>query len=397
MVKSDVSTADPRHLPHAEPDPRLPGPHAGPPPPADGDHPMVPAPGLFEGPLAIRIVAVLLIFYALYFSASLLVPIVCAALLGMMLAPLVHGLERLYVPRPIAATIVVIAAVSTLAMAITLLAGPAQSWMERAPEGLRRLEQRLEPLKRSIETISQAREKLQDAAQGAGEKAPQRVLVVRPALIDLMVGTPHVIAPALSVFMLMFLLLVAGDIFLRKLVAIIPTFKEKKRTVEIIRAIEGDISYYLLAFAALNIGMGVAMGIATALLGIPNPILWAALIAVLNCVPYVGPLVSMGVLALVGITTFDSLSLALAAPAIMLILSVFSAQVVMPLVLGRGLRLNPVAIFISVMLWGWLWGIVGVLLAVPLLASFKIVCERIEPLAPFAEFLTQYVPPSEED
>ena len=143
--------------------------------------------------------------------------------------------------------------------------------------------------------------------------------------------------------------------------------------------------------------MGVAMGITAALLGIPNPILWAALVAVLNCVPYVGPLVSMGVLALVGFTTFDSLSLALAAPGIMLLLSVFSAQVVMPLVLGRGLRLNPVAIFISVMLWGWLWGIVGVLLAVPLLASFKIVCERIEPLAPFAEFLTQYVAPSEGD
>ena len=241
-----------------------------------------------------------LIFYALYFAASLLVPIVCAALLGMMLAPLVHGLERLYVPRPIAATLVVIAAVSTLAVAITLLAGPAQSWMERAPEGLRRLEQRLEPLRRSIETISQAREKLQDAAQGSGEKTPQRVMVVRPALLDLMLGTPHVVAPALSVFMLMFLLLVAGDVFLRKLVGIIPTFKEKKRTVEIIRAIEGDISYYLLAFAALNIGMGVAMGIVTALLGIPNPILWAALVAVLNCVPYIGPLVSMGVLALVG-------------------------------------------------------------------------------------------------
>ena len=377
--------------------PRSTDPQGGPPSSTDGDSAMLHAPGLFEGPLAIRIVAVLLIFYALYFAASLLVPIVCAALLGMMLAPLVHGLERVYLPRPIAATLVVLAAVGALAVATTLLAGPAQSWMERAPEGLRRLEQRLEPLRRSLETISQAREKLQDAAQGAGEKAPQRVMVVRPALIDLMLGTPHVVAPALSVFMLMFLLLVAGDVFLRKLVGIIPTFKEKKRTVEIIRAIEGDISYYLLAFAALNIGMGVAMGIVTALLGIPNPILWAALVAVLNCVPYIGPLVSMGVLALVGITTFDNLTSALVAPGMMLLLSVFSAQVVMPLVLGRGLRLNPVAIFISVMLWGWLWGIVGVLLAVPLLASFKIVCERIEPLAPFAEFLTQYVAPSEEE
>lgn len=259
----------------------------------------VAAPALFEGPLAVRIIAVLSIDYALYFAAALLVPIVCAALLGMMLAPLVTALERWYVPRPIAASLTLLAAVSAFAMAITLLAGPAQSWLERAPEGLRRLEQRLEVLRRPLESISQARDRLQDAAQGAGERSPQRVLVVRPALVDIMLGAPQVVAPALSVFMLMFLLLVAGDVFLRKLVGIIPTFKEKKRTVEIIRAMEADISYYLLAFAALNAGMGVAMGIATALLGIPNPILWAALVAILNCVPYIGPLVSMGILALV--------------------------------------------------------------------------------------------------
>ncbi len=130
------------------------------------------------------------------------------------------------------------------------------------------------------------------------------------------------------------------------------------------------------------------MAAATALLGIPNPLLWGVVVGLLNFVPYVGALSSMAILTMVGIQTFDSLSQALAAPAILLVLVIISAEVITPFVLGRGLQLNPVAIFIAILLWGWLWGLTGVLLAVPLLASFKIICERVEPLHPIAEFLT---------
>ena len=356
----------------------------------------MPAPAIREGPLVLKIIAVLLIFYTLNFAASLFVPIAFAVLLSMLLAPVVHLVERLYLPRAFAAALVVLAVMSLAAIGVALLAGPAQDWLQKAPEGIRRIEQQLEPIKQLLEIFTKATEQLQEATQTEAGQGPQKVVVVRPALTDIVFGTPQFIAPVLSVFILMFFLLSAGDIFLRKLVFVIPTFKEKKRTVEIIRAIEDDISYYLLAFAAVNVGLGIAIGITTALLGIPNPLLWGALVTILNFVPYIGAVVSMGVLAMVGFITFDSLTLALAAPFIMLVLSALSAEVVTPLVLGRGLRLNPVAIFIAIMLWGWLWGIVGVLLAVPLLASFKIVCERVEPLAPMAEFLTEYVPPSEE-
>lgn len=368
---------------------------AGPRPTTDGSDRILQVPAMREGSLATKVIAVLLIFYTLHFAASLLAPIACALLLSMLLGPIVASLERLFVPRSIAVVLVVLGLVGTLAAGVTLLSEPAQSWLEKAPEGLRRLEHKIEPLRRRLETISQARESLQEAGRGI-DSPPQKVVIVRPAVLDIALGTPHILGTVLSVFMLMFLLLVAGDIFLRKLVGIIPTFKEKKRTVEIIRAIEADISYYLLTFAALNTGIGVAMGIVTALLGIPNPFLWGTLVAILNCVPYIGPAVSIGVLTIVGITTFDTLSTALAAPAAMLLFAILSAQVVAPAVLGRGLRLNPVAIFIAVMLWGWLWGIVGVLLAVPLLASFKIICERVEPLTPVAEFLTLYIPLAED-
>ena len=148
------------------------------------------------------------------------------------------------------------------------------------------------------------------------------------------------------------------------------------------------ISFYLLNFTLVNVGLGVAAAIVTALLGLPNPLLWGVLVAVLNFVPYVGAMTSMAMLAMVGLQTFDSVPQALAAPIILAGLMAISAEVVTPYVLGRGLLLNPVAIFIAIMLWGWLWGIVGVLLAVPLLASLKIICERVEPLHPIAEFLT---------
>jgi predicted PurR-regulated permease PerM len=137
-----------------------------------------------------------------------------------------------------------------------------------------------------------------------------------------------------------------------------------------------------------NVSLGVAMAAVTAVLGISNPLLWLVIVGLLNFVPYVGAITSMAILAMVGVQTFDSLPLALAAPAILLVRVVISAEVITPFVLGRRLQLNPVAIFIAILLWGWLWGIVGVLLAVPLLASFKIICERVEPLHPVAEFLT---------
>ena len=339
--------------------------------------------------VALTVIAVLAVFFTLYFAASLLVPIAAAVLLSMLLAPAVQFLERLRVPRLIASAVVVLATVGLIGAAITALAGPAQSWIEKGPESLHKMEHRLLAISKPLENIKRATDQLQEATEAAGHTGPQEVRVVQPALTDLVLsGTPQAVASIISMTILMYFLLASGDVFLRKLVTVIPTFHDKKRAVEITRQIETDISFYLLSFTSVNVGLGVAMAVVTALLGIPNPLLWGALVAVLNFVPYIGALTSMAVLAMVGIQTFDSLPLALAAPAALLVFVVISAEVITPFVLGRGLLLNPVAIFIAILLWGWLWGIVGVLLAVPLLASFKIVCERVEPLHPIAEFLT---------
>ena len=355
--------------------------------PGDLVHDEPSAPG--TGSLALNVIAILLVFCALYFAASLLVPIAAAMLLSMLLAPLVQLLEKLHLPRGMASALVVLTMLALLVGGLVLLTAPAKSWIEQAPQSLQRLQEKLHSFAKPIEDIKKATDQLQDRAQAAKGSGPQEVRVVRPALIDtVLIGTPQAVARVLSVTILLYFLLASGDVFLRKLVTVIPSFHDKKRAVEITRQIETDISFYLLNFTLMNVGLGVAMAVVTAALGIPNPLLWGVAVAVLNFVPYVGAVTSMAILAMVGLQTFDSLGLALAAPAILLVFVAIGAQVVTPMVLGRGLQLNPVAIFISILLWGWLWGIVGVLLAVPLLASFKIICERVEPLHPIAEFLT---------
>jgi len=265
--------------------------------------------------------------------------------------------KKLHIPRLLAAGLIVLATVSLIGAGITALAGPAQSWIEKGPDSLQKLEHRYFGGRRPLESIQKATDQLQEATQATSRAGPQEVRVVQPALTDLLLsGTPQAVASIFSVTILVYFLLASGDVFLRKLVAVIPTFHDKKRAVEITRQIETDISFYLRCgaqFRSLRRG-----------------------------------LTSMAILAMVGIQTFDSLPQALAAPAILLVLVMISAEVITPFVLGRGVLLNPVAIFIAILLWGWLWGIVGVLLAVPLLASFKIVCERVEPLHPIAEFLT---------
>ncbi len=338
---------------------------------------------------AVNIIAILAVFLGLYFAASLLIPIAVAVLLSMTLAPPVHFLEKLGLPRAVASGIAVLLAMGLIAIGGLALAGPAKTWIEKAPESIKVVQQKLQGFTKTFDDIKRATNELQEQTNTGRTRGPQEVRVVRPAFSDIvLLGSSHVISSGLSVFILLFFLLSSGDVFLRKLVTVIPTLSDKKRAVDITRQIEVDISFYLLSFLSVNVGLGVAMTIVTALLGLPNPILWGCVVAILNFVPYVGAITSFVILAMVGLQTLDSLVMALAAPAILLLLVVIVAQVITPAVLGRRLLLNPVAIFVSIMLWGWLWGILGVLLAVPLLASFKIICERVEPLHGVAEFLT---------
>jgi predicted PurR-regulated permease PerM len=157
--------------------------------------------------------------------------------------------------------------------------------------------------------------------------------------------------------------------------------------VEIGRTIQMEIGRYFIAFSLLNAGVGVTVALTMWALGMPNPALWGAMVALLNFVPYLGPIVSITVIATVSVLSFDTLSRAVLPPLAYLAIEAIEGNVVQPLLLGRSLVLNPVAIFVSLLFWGWLWGAAGILLAVPILIAVKIACQHIDTLKPVAEFL----------
>ena len=330
----------------------------------------------------------LLVFYFLYFAAPILIPIITALLLSMLLAPFVRLLEWVRVPRVLGSLIVVVAAVGALFGIAASLNGPAQSWLTE-PQRFSRLEEKLRPITAPFGKLQYATEQLEKATAPREGPPIQKVEVTRPGLSGLLSsGSGHVASTITAVIGLLYFFLVSGDTFLRKLVLVIPSLKDKKRAVEIVRNIETDISFYLVMVTAINIAIGFIVMATTAALGIPDPFLWGTLAAVLSFAPYVGEFAIVILLSLAGLLTFDNLAQALVAPAIYFVVMTICWQGVVPFVVGRRMTLSPVAVFIMIIVLGWMWGVIGALVAVPVLASVKIICERVGSLHPIAEFLS---------
>jgi predicted PurR-regulated permease PerM len=330
----------------------------------------------------------LLVFYFLYFASPILIPIITALLLSMLLAPFVGLLERVRVPRTLGAFIVVVAAVGALFGIAASLRGPAQSWLSE-PQRFSHLEEKLRPITASFEIFQYTTEQLEKATAPRDRPSIQKVELTGSGLSGLLsTGIGHVASTIAAVIGLLYLFLVSGDTFLRKLVLVTPSLKDKKRAVEIVRNIEVDISFYLLMVASINIAIGFIVTATTGVLGISDPFLWGTLTAVLSFAPYVGEFAIVILLSLAGILTFDNLVQAFVAPAVYFVLMTICWQGVVPFVVGRRMTLSPVAVFITIIVLGWMWGVIGALVAVPVLASLKIICERIGPLHPVAEFLS---------
>jgi predicted PurR-regulated permease PerM len=347
------------------------------------------------GPFGVRNVSltglfILAAFYTLYFARSFLLPIVLALLLSLLLSPLVRLLRKLRLPEPLGAGIVLLALLGALGGGIYELSGPAYDWMQKAPNSLRRVEAKLRELKRPVLLFGRATEQVAKIADVTTAKAAPVAVAVPagPSLgARLVGGTTDFVASAAIFFILLYFLLASGDLFLRKLVKVLPSLADKKRAIEIARQVETDISAYLSTVAMINLGLGVGVAIAMALIGLPNPLLWGMMATLTNFIPYLGAGTCYVVLGLAGFLTFDDLPHALLPVGAFLCLNVAEAYFITPMVLGRRLTLNPVVLFLGLTFWGWLWGISGAILAVPIMVVFKIFCDHIEPLAPIGEFL----------
>jgi predicted PurR-regulated permease PerM len=346
-----------------------------------------------KGPLDIRSIALsglflLAVFGTLYVARSVFMPIVLALLLSFLLAPLVSGLARLHLPTPLGAAIVVLAILAVVGSGAYWLSGPAAGWMEQIPQSLERLETKVQTMKESVAEISKATQQVETLAKGGPEQGTSVVEIQRPPLIGTILNQTLEAGAAMVVtIILLYFLLASGNLFLQKLVRVLPRFKDKRTAVTIVHQVEKDVSLYLLTVTMTNAGLGIAVGMAMYGLGMPNPVLWGVMVGCFNFIPYLGDIASTIVLTLVASLTFDQLGRILLVPAVFFALTSLEGMIVTPLVVGNRLSLNPVAIFIWLLLWGWLWGIPGTLLAVPLLAVIKIICDNIAPLTPIGEFL----------
>ncbi|HUF90300.1 MAG TPA: AI-2E family transporter [Gemmatimonadota bacterium] len=335
---------------------------------------------------------VLLSLYTLHFARPFLLPVAVATILSFLLSPVVRGMVRLHVPQGIAAALVILALLGIVAVGIQRLSGPASQWIDRAPEGVERVERRVRGLRRPVEQVQQAAEKVEEEVErlrgNGGDPATREVRVKGGTWTGaLLSGTQAFLGTAVVVLILLFFLLASGDFFLRKLIRVLPRLQDKRRAVEIARQTELQISTYLFTVTLINIGMGLCVGLAMWAVGMPNPALWGVVAGLLNFVPYLGALVTLSVITVVSLLTFEDLGRATVAPLVYFAINFTEGSFVTPTVVGRRLTLNPVVVFLGLVFWGWLWGIPGALLAVPLLATFKILCDHIEPLAPIGEFL----------
>ena len=329
------------------------------------------------------LLSVLAVIAACYVAQEVICTILLALLFSLLFSPLVGVLQKLRLPRVLAGGIVVLGIIALFVGALYALAQPAKDWISNAPATIHSVSQRFKDLRAPVQEAQKASQSLTDLAAPAQGSTQQ--VVVKDAsnpLSALAAGTPHVLELIAATILLLYFFLSSGDNFLRRLVEIAPGMTEKKIVVNIARDIQREMSRYLQTITLINFGLGCATAIVMALLQVPNAILWGAMVFLFNFAPYVGASISAVVLATVGFSTFPNLGHAIAVPMSFLVLAFIEGQLVTPTIIGRRLAVNPVVVFVWLLIWGTLWGIIGILLAGPLLACFRIICQHTAALRP---------------
>jgi predicted PurR-regulated permease PerM len=331
-----------------------------------------------------------LLFLGLVFSLRLaedfLLPVVLAVLLSFALAPPVRALRRIRLPAPLAAGLVLAAVLGALGFGVYQLAQPAADWMARAPQEIRRLERALRPLTLPVEKVQRATEQVERIAGGAADEG---AVALKDSNLGwrVLVRTGSFLGTLAAVVMLLYFLLASGELFLRKLIRVLPNHAARADAVQIAGRVEAEISKYLFTVSLINVGLGAVLAGAFMLVGLPNPLLWGALAAGLAFIPYLGHLMGMAVVAAATLVTMGDADRALVAVAIYAVVAFLEGNVVTPMLMGKRMVLNPVAVFAGLLFWTWVWGVPGAFLAVPILATIKILSDHLPPWGALGEFL----------
>ena len=331
----------------------------------------------------------------LYFARPVVLPVVLACVAGMTLKPFIRWLSCCHIPPALSAAVVLGLVVTAAGIGFFQLGRPALTWMNEAPQHMTDLRQRVQKIFPRLAHFNQAAAAVNNL--GATEEEKKQAQKETPVVEvkssrstgSILNWTGTLLVGIGETLVLIYLLLASGDLFLQKLVRVMPTLRDKKSAVEISHEIQQNISNYLFSVSLINFGLGIAVGAGLCFMGVPNAAMWGMLVAVLNFVPYFGPVAGVIMLGTVGLLTFDTLWQGLLPPAWYLLFHLLEANLITPVLLGRRFTLNPVAIFVSLIFWTWLWGVPGALLSAPILVSIKVVCDRVPAMSPASELLSR--------
>lgn len=336
------------------------------------------------------VLAVLAVFYTLYVLRVIVVPVAFALVLAVVFAPAIRVLSRWHIPPPVGALFVVALVAGVTAAGAYRLWRPALEWIERAPAVLDNIEARIRDLKAPVEDVAaQAAEAGEQVERIASLSPPDQpeVELSPPGIVETFVANAQlrtgqaVVALALLYLLLATRLAVVREILRGRLGT------NGQDVEEVAQDLESGISRYFATVIAINAALGVVLGVVVYVIGMPNALLWGVMAASLNFVPYVGAVVGISVLGAAALLTFDSLGLVLLTVFAYLTLTSLEGMLVTPMILGRRMFMNPVVIFLSVIFWGILWGVPGMLMAIPLLVIVKRLSERSLRLAPIARII----------
>jgi predicted PurR-regulated permease PerM len=347
---------------------------------------------------SILAIALLLLVGFLYLARNFLLPISIAILLSLVLNPIVRWLRRRGIPAPISASALVGGMLLAFVFVGYLLSGPIAAVVADAPRITSVAQDKFAILRGPVEALSRASQRVTEIVSPEND---QNVVVTEgdsgAVLGYLAADASQRIAATIFSMVLLLFILASGDMFLEKVIKVLPTLSDKKLALRIARDVEHEVSRYFLTVALINIFLGILVGLAFWLLEMPSPFLWGAATTVANFLPYIGAAAVAIATFGVAVISYDSLAATMLPVLTFVALTALEGQVFTPLILGRRHTLNAVVVLASIAFWGWIWGVVGALIAVPLLVTVKVFADHVEKFSTLGEFLSGRNPaPSEE-
>jgi predicted PurR-regulated permease PerM len=334
---------------------------------------------------AATLLAFLAVGAILYFGAVAFIPVALALFFALLLSPAVDALQRLRIPRTVAAAVVMLALLLLGAAIVDGISAPAKDWFARAPQTLRKIEQRIRPVRSVIAQVDAVKERADQLAQGPHVAA---AATSQPSGSSYALEMTQSLFEAITVIPLTLFFLAGGPPLLARMAAALSGSERSAACLRVTEAIRAELGRYFGTVALINLGLGLATAAAMAALGMPNALLWGTVAAVLNFIPFVGPITTLGILAIAALVTFSNIGQALIVPGAFLGLHLIESQLVQPLFVGHRLDVSALVILLTVWFGFWFWGIPGVMLAVPLLVALKVASEHLEGWRPVREFLS---------